>query len=145
MTAFSILFGSEKLKEVHARMKKNSRKSKSNTSPNKKTKDAAAIDAGAGLVSPAKNGVTPDTKPGRVAQKAAKVKKTGDGGGISNWFKTVGLFLRQAKVELKKVKWPTRKELIASTVVVIVLTVLVSFYLGLVDLGLIKIIKHVVG
>jgi len=53
--------------------------------------------------------------------------------------------LRQAKVELKKVKWPTRKELIASTVVVIVLTILISFYLGLVDLGLIKIIKHVIG
>ena len=126
-------------------MKKNSRKSKSNKSPNKKTKDAATIDAGAVLVNPVKNGAPADAKSGRVAQKTAKAKKTGDSGGMSNWFKTVGLFLRQAKVELKKVKWPTRKELIASTVVVIVLTMLVSFYLGLVDFGLIKIIKHVVG
>ena len=96
-------------------------------------------------MSPVKTGASPDTKSGRVVQKTAKVKNSGDSGGMSNWFKTVGLFLRQAKVELKKVKWPTRKELIASTVVVIILTVLVSFYLGLVDLGLIKIIKHVVG
>ncbi len=78
-----------------------------------------------------------------MVQKTAKPPKTAEGG--SNLFKTVATFLRQAKVELKKVKWPTRKELIASTVVVIVLTILVSFYLGLVDLGLIKIIKYVIG
>ena len=83
-------------------------------------------------------------KPARAVQKASKPAKTGERSG-SNLFKTIGLFLRQAKVELKKVKWPTRKELIASTVVVIVLTILVSFYLGLIDLGLIKIIKHVIG
>jgi preprotein translocase subunit SecE len=88
--------------------------------------------------------VQPDAKSGRVVQKRAKAGKSGESG-ASNVFKTVGLFLRQAKVELKKVKWPTRKELIASTVVVIVLTILISFYLGLVDLGLIKIIKHVIG
>jgi preprotein translocase subunit SecE len=86
-----------------------------------------------------------DGNAGRVVQKSVKAGKSGESGGISNLFKTVGLFLRQAKVELKKVKWPTRKELIASTVVVIVLTILVSFYLGLIDLGLIKIIKHVIG
>ena len=48
-------------------------------------------------------------------------------------------------MELKKVKWPTRKELLASTAVVIVLTLFVAFYLGLVDFGLIKIIKAIVG
>ena len=54
-------------------------------------------------------------------------------------------FLREARMELKKVKWPTRKELLASTAVVIVLVLVVSFFLGLVDFGLIKIIKNVVG
>ena len=48
-------------------------------------------------------------------------------------------------MELKKVKWPTRKELLASTVVVIVLTLFVALYLGLIDFGLIKIIKRIVG
>ena len=86
-----------------------------------------------------------NASPERVVQKTAKPTKSGEGGAAGNLFKTVASFLRQAKVELKKVKWPTRKELIASTVVVIVLTILVSFYLGLVDLGLIKIIKHVIG
>ena len=46
---------------------------------------------------------------------------------------------------MKKVKWPTRKELLASTAVVIVLTVIVALYLGIVDFGLIKIIRNIVG
>ncbi|OPX37058.1 MAG: preprotein translocase subunit SecE [Desulfobacteraceae bacterium 4484_190.2] len=57
----------------------------------------------------------------------------------------VSQFFREAKMELKKVKWPTRKELLASTAVVIVLTLFISLFLGLVDFGLIKILKNVVG
>jgi preprotein translocase subunit SecE len=125
-------------------MKKNNRKPKSKKSP-KKAKITAAAGAASTSVDVANKGAKLDGKPGRVVQKTAKAGKPGESGGASNLFKTVGLFLRQAKVELKKVKWPTRKELIASTVVVIVLTLLISLYLGLVDLGLIKIIKHVVG
>ena len=57
----------------------------------------------------------------------------------------VAQFLREAKIELKKVKWPTRKELLASTTMVLFLVIVVSLYLGLVDFGLIKIIKNIVG
>ena len=125
-------------------MKKNNRKPKSKKSP-KKTKTAVAVGAASTSVDVVNKGAKPDGKPGRVVQKTGKAGKSSESGGASNLFKNVGLFLRQAKVELKKVKWPTRKELIASTLVVIVLTILVSIYLGLIDLGLIKIIKHVVG
>ena len=54
-------------------------------------------------------------------------------------------FLAEAKIELKKVTWPTRKELLSTTAVVILLVILVSFFLGIVDLGLVKIIKNVIG
>jgi preprotein translocase subunit SecE len=54
-------------------------------------------------------------------------------------------FLRESRTELKKVKWPTRKELLASTAVVIGLVLVISFFLGLIDFGLIKIIKSIVG
>ena len=54
---------------------------------------------------------------------------------LSWWAKSVQ-FLREAKVELKKVSWPSRKETMASTVVVIVLVIIVSAFLGLVDMGL---------
>jgi preprotein translocase subunit SecE len=54
-------------------------------------------------------------------------------------------FLAEARVELKKVTWPTRKELLSTTAVVILLVLLVAFFLGIVDLGLVKIIKNVIG
>ena len=48
-------------------------------------------------------------------------------------------------MELKKVKWPTRKELLASTAVVLFLVLVVAFYLGIIDLGLVKGLKMILG
>jgi len=52
-------------------------------------------------------------------------------------------FLREVKVELKKVTWPTRKQTISSTVVVIILVMIISSFLGLVDMGLASLIRVV--
>ncbi len=52
-------------------------------------------------------------------------------------------FLREVKVELKKVTWPSRKQTIGSTVVVIVLVMIISIFLGAVDLGLSSLIRIV--
>jgi preprotein translocase subunit SecE len=52
-------------------------------------------------------------------------------------------FLREVKIELKKVTWPSRKETIGSTVVVIILVIIVSAFLGLVDMGLTSLIRSV--
>jgi preprotein translocase subunit SecE len=68
-----------------------------------------------------------------------KMKSAGE------WVNTSVRFLREARSELKKVKWPTKKELLASTAVVIVLVLIVSLYLGIVDFGLIKLVKGVIG
>jgi preprotein translocase subunit SecE len=54
-------------------------------------------------------------------------------------------FLKESRAELKKVTWPTPRQAIASTSVVVVLTVIVSLVLGLVDFGLAKIIRLVLG
>ena len=62
-----------------------------------------------------------------------------------NVFKISVQFLRDARTELKKVKWPTKKELLASTMMVIILVLVVALYLGLVDFGLINIINRIVG
>jgi preprotein translocase subunit SecE len=43
-------------------------------------------------------------------------------------------FVREVRVELKKVTWPGRKEVIGSTAVVIVASFVVAFFLGFVDL-----------
>jgi preprotein translocase subunit SecE len=60
---------------------------------------------------------------------------------IKEFMRTAQQFFREVRVELKKVTWPTRKETIASTSVVLVTVFLVAFYLGVVDLGLSRLIK----
>ena len=63
---------------------------------------------------------------------------------LKRYFMVARQFLYDAKVELKKVTWPTKKELLSTTAVVIVLVILIAFFLGIVDLGLVKIIKNVI-
>ncbi len=50
-------------------------------------------------------------------------------------------FFREVKVEIKKVVYPSKEELIGSTWVVIITVIVVSIFLGIVDLGLSKIVK----
>jgi len=88
---------------------------------------------------------TSTEKTPRIIQKPSKKPVDASANALGRFFSRAGQFLREAKIELKKVKWPTRKELLASTAVVIVLTLLLAFFLGLVDFGLIKIIRNVVG
>jgi len=52
-------------------------------------------------------------------------------------------FLREVKVELKKVTWPSRKQTMGSTVVVIVVVMIISLFLGVVDMGLSGLVKVV--
>jgi preprotein translocase subunit SecE len=52
-------------------------------------------------------------------------------------------FLREVKIELKKVTWPTRKQTMGSTVVVIILVMIISLFLGLVDMGLSSLLRVV--
>jgi preprotein translocase subunit SecE len=60
-----------------------------------------------------------------------------------NIFSKAAQFLREVKVELKKVTWPSRKQTIGSTVVVIALVMIISIFLGAVDLGLSSLIRIV--
>lgn len=71
-----------------------------------------------------------------------KVKKQAE---KINIIKVASQFLKDVKTEFKKVKWPTRKELIASTIIVIVLVIIAALYLSVVDFGLMKIIDKIVG
>ncbi|RPI89683.1 MAG: preprotein translocase subunit SecE [Spirochaetales bacterium] len=42
-------------------------------------------------------------------------------------------FFREVRVEIKKVTWPTRKETLASTVVVLITTFIIAAFLGIMD------------
>ncbi len=51
-------------------------------------------------------------------------------------FKKIMDFFQEVKLELKKVVFPTRNEVVGSTWVVIITVLVAAFFLGLVDLGL---------
>ncbi len=48
-------------------------------------------------------------------------------------FGKMGEFFREVTAELKKVSWPSREETVASTGIVLLVTVIVAFYLGFID------------
>ena len=50
-------------------------------------------------------------------------------------------FVKDAWRELKNVTWPGRKEIIASTVIVVLVTLLLMIYLGVIDFALAKLVK----
>ncbi len=65
--------------------------------------------------------------------KKAKDKKNASDSGIIRHIGQARQFLRESRVELKKVKWPTKKELMATTAVVVFISLLMAVYFGLVD------------
>jgi preprotein translocase subunit SecE len=58
-------------------------------------------------------------------------------------YENVVQFLRDVRSELRKVTFPSRKETLASTAVVIVVVFLVATYLGLIDLVLSLVVTRV--
>ena len=124
-------------------MKKQSHKGKKKKTPKKDTASTAKEAVGSNVRAPHERSVKQKLVRSNT-KKAAEKKGSGDRSVSKNISRAVQ-FLREARTELKKVKWPTKKELFASTAVVIVLTLVVAFFLGLVDFGLIKIIKVIVG
>ncbi len=54
-------------------------------------------------------------------------------------------FLTDVKVEVKKVTWPSRKEAIGGTMVVLVVVFLVALFLGILDTILSKIVESMIS
>jgi preprotein translocase subunit SecE len=77
------------------------------------------------------------------SQTKAVARTKTETGKIKNYINKGVQFLREVKVELKKVVWPTRKQTLGSTVVVIILTMIIAFFLGVVDIGLSSLIRVV--
>jgi preprotein translocase subunit SecE len=60
-----------------------------------------------------------------------------------DFLKRVQEFVREVLAEFRKVSWPSRQELINSTVVVITVTVVVALFLGAVDVVLARIVERI--
>ncbi|MBU1007015.1 MAG: preprotein translocase subunit SecE [Candidatus Omnitrophica bacterium] len=56
-------------------------------------------------------------------------------------FSSITKFVTEVKVEMQKVSWSDRNELIGSTVVVITSTALLALFIGIVDIVLSKFVN----
>ena len=53
-------------------------------------------------------------------------------------------FLKEVKKELTKVVWPTRAEIIKMTGMVIIVSIAVGLYIGIIDIALAKLLETIV-
>ncbi len=83
-----------------------------------------------------------DDKPARsVASKGAAKAKAASKSGDK---RSVGKFLHDVRVELRKVTWPTRKELVQSTIVVLVAVAIMTAYTLVLDTAFSRFVDLVV-
>jgi len=82
-----------------------------------------------------------------MAKKKASDKQTAQAPSNVLVSKTKELveFFEESKVEIKKVVWPTRKETVTTCVAVLVVSVVIALYLGVVDLTLSKIVEAILS
>jgi len=72
-------------------------------------------------------------------KQAAQAQATGPMGKIME----LRQFFDESVVEIKKVVWPTRKETITTCIAVLVVSVVIALYLGVVDLAFSKIVEAI--
>ncbi|MRR10137.1 preprotein translocase subunit SecE [bacterium] len=60
-------------------------------------------------------------------------------------FKTIVQFFLDVKAEFTKVSWPNSRELWQSTLIVFVVSALTAAFIGIVDLGLSRLVTLVLG
>ncbi|WP_078551154.1 preprotein translocase subunit SecE [Bacillus alkalicellulosilyticus] len=64
---------------------------------------------------------------------------------MANGERSLGKFLRGVGAELKRVSWPTRKELTRYTLVVIGTVIFISVFFWIVDTGISGLIRLILG
>ncbi|MDD9303677.1 MAG: preprotein translocase subunit SecE [Desulfobacter sp.] len=78
----------------------------------------------------------------KVAPRS-KVEKAGAEPVSDNIFTRAAAFVREVKIELEKVTWPTRKQTTGTTIVVILFVFVVAAFLGLFDFSLSRLVQVV--
>jgi preprotein translocase subunit SecE len=123
--------GAKKKKKRKASLATSARVQTANDADNKKAALTTARDKDTAVAK-----TVPTKKQSQVASVAPSEPKV-------NFINSSLQFLREVKIELKKVTWPSRKRTIGSTVVVIAWVMLRSLFLGAVDIGLSSLIRAV--
>ncbi len=85
-----------------------------------------------------------DRKADKLAKKEQKAQEKADGI-YKGPLKRMLLFFRQVVAELRKVIWPTRKELLSYTWIVLIFVLIMSAYIGVLDFIFTKGVLFVFG
>ena len=78
-----------------------------------------------------------------IEQVKQPAERSEGGGGITGWWNNSRTFLTEVRNEMKRVTWPARKEVYATTVVVILTSVFFGLYLFVLDFGLLKLVQWI--
>ena len=68
--------------------------------------------------------------------KTAPAGTAGEGGGVKGWWENARQFLTEVRNEMRRVTWPTRREVYGTTLVVILTSTFFGVYLWGLDLAL---------
>ena len=122
----------------------------------KKKKETGASDSGSAdsASNPSVSGTAGGSPPAREGSRSTKPAYSGahrKGSGqsalmrlLDRYFGTWIQFLREVKVELGRVTWPSRKETIGTTAVVLIFVFIVAIFLGIVDMGLSSLVRLII-
>jgi preprotein translocase subunit SecE len=85
-------------------------------------------------------------RPKKAAEGAKRaVRKPGEPSAPVAWFNITREYLREVIYELRKVVWPSRKETLGSTAIVLVIVGLSSVFLGIIDFFLSRLVRLFIG
>lgn len=63
---------------------------------------------------------------------------------VNRFFESIVAFIKDVKSELLKITFPGRSETIGSTTVVVVFTLIISLFLAVVDVFLVRLLRFVI-
>ncbi len=81
----------------------------------------------------------------QIDRNSEKYSKGSPGTGELNFVQKGMQFFREVRIELKKVTWPTKKQTVNSTIVIIIFVFIIAAFLGLFDFGLSKLVQVILA
>jgi preprotein translocase subunit SecE len=105
-----------------------------------------AVDDDAQLFDEAETGTkSTKVKPKTETKVVKREEKQGFFAGLAGIPRRIWLFFREVIGELRKVIWPTRKDLLTYTAVVVVFVAIIMTLVGLLDVGYAKGVLYIFG
>ena len=79
------------------------------------------------------------------SDKAAKAKKEKKSDKKPGFFARIGKWFKEMRVELKKVQWPSRKQTVNNTLIVIACVVVVGIFIWIFDFVAVNAIEMIIS